>query len=245
MTKLNFSQIQNIKVDCIISFGKSCRVAEHLRRNNLRFCSSPFDWLGEYTLEDTLPILKNPEKNFFSEYKFYPQKNTQTSLAIIDTKTGMVCVHDFKKNLPEKINHVLFRNKYKRRFKNLEDILTDAQNMCIITNHVVNTTDILNFIEQFLQLYTFEHLYYINIFDTKDQKKDENLIVTEKDNITIFEYSFNDEHTNGRDKEKNPDFWLGNIDYWNKILSKIKLNKEFVNKHIKKKTLAEEKDERQ
>ena len=69
------------------------------------------------------------------------------------------------------------------------------------------------------------------------------MIITEKRNITIFEYFFNDEHPNGRDKNKNPDYWLGNIDYWNKILSKISLNEDFVKKHIeyKKTNLSSEK----
>ena len=42
--------------------------------------------------------------------------------------------------------------------------------------------------------------------------------------ITYLIFKFNDEHKNGSEKTSNPDFWLGNIEYWDKILSKIELN---------------------
>ncbi len=80
-------------------------------------------------------------------------------------------------------------------------------------------------------------MYYINIYDYEDNKIDEKVIKTKRNNITILEYFFNDEHPNGRDKNKNPDYWLGNINYWNKILSKISLKEDFVKKHIENKKI--------
>ena len=95
-------------------------------------------------------------------------------------------------------------------------------------NYLNKTKQILFFVEEFLQLYTFNKLCFINIYDTKDKNADERLIQTTKnDNIAVLEYYFNDEHPKGNNKYTNPDFWLGNIDYWDKILSKITLNKNF------------------
>ena len=89
---------------------------------------------------------------------------------------------------------------------------------------------------------TEKTLYYINIYDSNDNTIDEKAIKTEKNNFTILEYFFNDEHPKGRDKTKNPDYWLGNINYWNKIFNKISLNGDFVKNHIeyKKTNLSSE-----
>ena len=232
MTKINFEQTPNINIDCVIGFGDGCRIAGNLKKNNLRFFSTPFDWQMNYSLENVYSLLENEGKNFFQNYKFNSKYNKGKKLGIVDTETGMISEHDYSKYLPKQINDIFFKYKYKRRFKRLHKILQDAQNICIVTLRSITTQEILSFIEKFSQLYTFKHLYFINIYDTENKESDEELIITNKDNVTILEYYFNDEHPNGNNKETNPDYWLGNIDYWNKILAKITLNKSFVKKHI-------------
>ena len=39
----------------------------------------------------------------------------------------------------------------------------------------------------------------------------------------IIEYAFNDIHPKGGDGSVNPDFWLGNVKKWDKIMRKMKL----------------------
>lgn len=235
MMKINFEKIGNIKVDCVISFGITCKVAENIKRNNLRFFSSPFDYVGYYTFDEAINLLQNHGKTFFSDYILDSNYDTETTFGLYDRKTGMVSKHDFQKILPQQMNHVLFRDKYRRRFNRLDKILQDAKNICLVSQRQTSTKELENFIEKFLQMYNFENLYYVNIYDYNDNTIDEKIIKTEKNNITILEYFFNDEHPNGRDKNKNPDYWIGNIDYWNKILSKISLNEDFVKKHVEHK----------
>ncbi len=232
MTKINFEQIPNINTDCVIGFGNGCTIAGNLNRNNLRFFSTPFDWLLDYSLENVYSLLENKGKNFFRNYKFNSKYNKGKKLGVVDTETGMISEHDYSKYLPKQINDIFFKYKYKRRFKRLHKILQDAQNICIVTLRSITTQEILSFIDKFSQLYTFKHLYFINVYDTENKEKDEQLIITNKDNVTILEYYFNDEHPNGNNKQTNPDYWLGNIDYWNKILAKITLNKKFLRKYI-------------
>ena len=230
--KIDFEKTPNINVDCVIDFGDGCRIAENLKKNNLRFFSTPFDWQMKYSLETVCTLLENKGKTFFNNYKLNSKYNKGKKLGIVDTETGMVSEHDFYKYLPNKINEIIFKYKYRRRFNRLDKILIDAQNICIVTNRSIKTKEILSFIENFLQLYTFNHLYFINIYNINDKQNDEKFVKKEKDNITIFEYSFNDEHPKGNNSKTNPNYWLGNIDYWNKILSKITLNKKFVKKYI-------------
>ncbi len=43
---MDFDKIKNINADVTISFGPDCRAAESMRRNNIRYFSGPFDWIG-------------------------------------------------------------------------------------------------------------------------------------------------------------------------------------------------------
>ena len=224
--KINFEQISNINVDCVIGFGDGCRVAGNLKKNNLRFFSTPFDWQMNYSLETVFNLLKEHGKNFFKNYKLDFKYNKHNNLGLIDTITGMISIHDFYNFLPTKINEIIFKYKYRRRFNRLDKILKDAQNICIVTNRPIKTKEILYFIEKFLQLYTFKNLYYVNIYENNSKSDYEKLIKTELNNITILEYYFNDNNNT------NSDDYLGNIEYWTKILSKITLNKKFLRKYI-------------
>lgn len=232
MTKINFEQIPSINADCIIGFGDGCRIAGNLKKNNLRFFSTPFDWQMKYNLETVLALLENKGKTFFKNYKLDSQYNRGIHLGLVDTDNGMVSLHDFNKYFPKKINEIIFKYKCRRRFNRLDKILKDAQNICIVTNRSIKTKEILSFIEKFSQLYTFKHLYYINIYENNSNNCYKDLIKTEMDNITILEYYFNDEYPKGNNKEIKSNYWLGNTDYWEKILSKITLNKKFLKKYI-------------
>ena len=113
MQKIDFEKVSNINIDCVIGLGKDCRVAKNLKTNNLRFFSSPFDWVMQYKLEDDLFLLKNHGKTFFKNYKPNPQYNQKEKIGIVDIDNGMVSMHDFRANLPNKLNHLLFKHKYK------------------------------------------------------------------------------------------------------------------------------------
>ena len=87
------------------------------------------------------------------------------------------------------------------------------------------------FVDKIKKLYKFEHIYFINIYDTKEETFEK----IEKDKETYITYKFNDKHKAGQNKATNPDFWLGNTEYWDKILKTITLNKSFKrNYEIKK-----------
>ncbi len=139
MTKINFEQTPNINADCIIGFGDGCRIAGNLKKNNLRFFSTPFDWQLNYSLETVFTLLENKGKTFFNNYKLNSKYNKGKKLGLVDTNNGMVSIHDFSKYLPNKINEIIFKYKYRRRFNRLDKILKDAQNICIVTNRSIKS----------------------------------------------------------------------------------------------------------
>ena len=56
---IDFEKIEPLNVDVVIGFGETCRVAEALKRNKLRYFSSPFDWMMNYKLDSVVEILKS------------------------------------------------------------------------------------------------------------------------------------------------------------------------------------------
>ena len=222
MSKIDFDTIENIEVDCIVGFGATCRVAKSLQRNNLRYFASPFDWQMSYDLDVVIKLLKNKGKTFFNKcYEELVRGNNK----IVRDENGMCSLHDFPKKLPIEIASKYFYIKYNNRFKTLNKILKRCKIICIMTNRDIKIDEMENFIDEFTKLYSFKHLYYINVFDTKEDK--EFVEVVKNKSSTLIRYCFNDEHKNGRDSQTNSLFWLGNVEYWDKILKKISINKSF------------------
>lgn len=224
--KIDFEKIDNINVDLVIGFGSTCRVAESLNRNGLRYFSSPFDWMLNYSLDTVISLVSSCGRGFFEEC--IEDKNFQAgfSTGIVDKRNGMISMHDFPNDLPIEKAPKFFKKKYQRKFSNLNILLKKAQQICFLTNREISLCEMQKFIIQIKKLYSFEHIYFINIYDTNNAEI-ESFEKFEESGTTYIIYKFNDEHIFGREKSKNPDFWLGNVNYWDNILSKIKLNKKF------------------
>ena len=118
------------------------------------------------------------------------------------------------------------KNTMKKRFKKLDKILSEAKSICIVTSRSLQTEKIISFIKDFLSLYQFEKLYFINIFDDSKEEIKE----TKFDNIVIYQCHFKDVHQDGADPNKNRKFWKGNMECWDSILKKVRLNNDFTNK---------------
>lgn len=230
MVKINFDELEDVKVDVIVGFGAACRVAAALNRNNLRVFANPFDWQMNYSLDTVIELLKNQGKTFYHTCCSDKRFDSGSNAGII-AKNGMISVHDFPKDLPVEKAPAFFKKKYKYRFKNLNNQLNNAKKILILTYRNIDINDMENFIQAFSKLYQNKKIYYINIYDTQN-KDEEYYEISIKENLTLLRYCFNDEHSNGRNKENNPAFWLGNVEYWDKILKKISLNKKFAEKNI-------------
>ena len=135
-------------------------------------------------------------------------------------------MHDFPNDLPIEKAPKFFYKKYQRRFSNLNKMLKSGKTICFFTNRQITLNEMQKFISQINKLYCFKQIYFINIYDTFNAEI-ELYEKFEELGATYIIYKFNDEHRDGREKSKNPNFWLGNIEYWDTILSKIKLNKKF------------------
>ena len=64
MSKINFETIEDINVDCIIGLGPDCRVGISLKKNDKENVVNPFNWIGFYSLNDAVMLMKKREKAF-------------------------------------------------------------------------------------------------------------------------------------------------------------------------------------
>lgn len=228
---MNVDCIKEMNVDVALSFGPTCRAAEALRRNKLRYFSNPLDWMMRYSLDDVFDILKNKGKDFGSDFEQQGEDYRKRYRFMVSKSTGMVDIHHFRKNVPVKDAYELFRYSMDKRFKEMDEILSNAKTVLILTSRLSDTENIKTFINNLITLYDFEKIYFININDNPEEK----IVTTEYDNVIIYECFFKDEHPNGSNPDKNRKFWKGNMEAWDAILSKVKINKKFRYKYSVKK----------
>ena len=79
-----------IEADFILSLGSACRPAWHLKANNLRYVSSPFDWMMNYRLETFINFLKQKNLNgFFLNYEYMNRDSGKTKV-VKDLSSGTI-----------------------------------------------------------------------------------------------------------------------------------------------------------
>lgn len=172
-------------------------------------------------------IRNGDEPDFFVNCIEDKNYTSNPHTGIVDSNSGMISMHDFPLNMDIKKAPRFFYLKYMKRFHNLDNMLAKAKDVLFLTHRQIYLEEMKTFVNQVRQLYDFRHLYFMNMYDTYDVGKESFKKIEDKD-TTYLIYKFNDEHKNGRNKRTNPDFWLGNVDYWDKILKKVSLNKKFV-----------------
>ena len=225
---IDFDKIGTINVDLVVGLGEACRTAEALKRNHLRYFSSPFDWMIIYRLDKIINLLEKIangcKPDFFAECSENINYAHGIYNGIVDTRNIMISMHDFPKHIDISKAPKFFYLKYKYRFQNLNKLLKRANKVCFLNYRKISVDEMKTFVASVKKIYTFKQIYFINIFDS-----DEEALEQYDDNgAKYLIFKFNDEPKNELEKATNPHYWLGNINYWDKILSKIKLNKKFV-----------------
>lgn len=95
--KITYDKLQENKLffDCIISLGNACRPAAYLKEHDLRFFSSPFDWMMSYPLRAIQNFIESGFDNFFKNKEIVSRATTRRHSVVRDTDTGMISMHHF------------------------------------------------------------------------------------------------------------------------------------------------------
>ena len=202
-----------MKVDFVISCGAACRPAHYAQKLCLRKFSSPCDWMMNYSLRHFVEILST-EGKFMFQNVIYDEVNKW----VCDTDNGMISMHDFHYNQPLETQLPAFYEKMVRRTKKTIKQISQSRRVGIIMNRKIEKEELIDFANSMRLLFPDCYFYIVNVNDKPSQKtlKTEYIIQAEK--YTITEISFNDAHENGREKQSNPSFWLGNVRVWEKLM---------------------------
>lgn len=131
-----------MKYDIAYSLGADCAAALYMKRNFLRLCSGPFDWLCGADFNTRIDMILNGFENFMEQKDF--QLIPKPTHIATDTrcdyykniKTGFYFYHDFPAGQPLKTSFAPIKEKYERRIKRFYSNLTQKQNiLCIFHSH--------------------------------------------------------------------------------------------------------------
>jgi len=211
--------------DLIISNGEACRPAYYLKQHFLRTEANPLDWMMSYSLETSLNLYKTEFRDFFKNYTEDKEKSAKGNYNwYSDDKNKIISIH--YKEIGE--DNIYFRQKMQDRFKKLNSNILSSNHICFISDRTDNYESFEYFLKNIATIYPM-HITYINIKNNKNLTVDKSYkkeVKNISNKLTFIEFEFNDTHPINPNIESNPDAWIGNFIVWNKIMSKIDLNKK-------------------
>lgn len=136
-----------LNVNCVFSVGKDCRTCYHIQKNNLRFQSSPLDWMTEYSLDTVLHLFRTKFNDFFEEAEEIPDEFYGNCKCVQDKRNGITSIHHFKKDIPFEKEKESFRNNMLIRANKVDMILKNASAIALVCNREELTPEeLINFI---------------------------------------------------------------------------------------------------
>lgn len=207
--------------DFLLPIGIHCRPAMQLRANNLRFFSSPLDWMGYYPLDTIIHLHKTNYADFFDEYEVDKEiDGAKGMLRVTDTHNQILSVHFFRKDRDVEESQKELKTVMGRRAERLIHKLNSANNIVFVAERNESRDEMIKFLNSFLEIYPNLNIRLMNV--THDETMDlvsykEELIMSD-DKLSYIEYTFNDTK-DGRDIP------IGNELVWGKILSHYRLKK--------------------
>ncbi|MCD0469230.1 DUF1796 family putative cysteine peptidase [Flavobacterium sp. JAS] len=214
--------------DAIFSVGDACRPAYYLKQHDLRLCANPLDWMMSYSLDTVVHLYQSKFNDFFIDFI----EDQQESHWFIDIKNNITSIH--YKEIGD--DNKTFNRKMKKRFMRANKRLLKASNICFISNRNENSNVFSDFLNKMGNIYpgkiTLINIFYNNEIDgiispIKHNKKQ----ISER--LELIQYEFNDIHPNGNDINSNPNYWIGNVYLWNKIIEQISIKKNFISYLLK------------
>ncbi|MCG8708355.1 hypothetical protein JHU04_001562 [Brenneria sp. 4F2] len=134
--------------DIIYSIGRDCACSEYLKKNGLRICSGPFDWLTNAGFEERFTLLLNNFENFLNPEDFIllekdiSIENDNSCDYYKNVRTDFYFYHDFPTEVPFKDSFPDIAKKYRRRIQRFYDNVKNKKIVLLVWfSHYHNTSD--------------------------------------------------------------------------------------------------------
>lgn len=203
--------------DLYISMGYMCRTAYYLKMHDLRIESYPLDWMYGYSLDTVIHLFKTKFEDFFAEIEDESSDWDGHCRKVRDTKNNIVSIHHFPWDKEAMQMQKEFLEKMKRRFKSMDDKLSKAKRVVLLSNREDSIDKLQYILKEFSNIYPHLEIKLINIRNNEEMDTDscdkKTYVVNEK--LSIEEYSFNDAYDTYIQEKA---VWRGNADAWRGVL---------------------------
>ncbi len=171
--------------------------------------------MWNYSLIHFTEILRTEGEMMFRNAK-YDKENKW----VYDADNGMISTHDFHDRDSLEAQLPKFYEKIQRRTRNTINQLSQSRRVGIIMNRKVKKQELTDFADTMCRMFPECYFYIVNIKDIPGQPSVKTEFIIQTSEYTITELSIDDAHKNGRDKNTNPAFWLGNSQLWEHLMIK-------------------------
>lgn len=143
--------------DVIIPVGIGCTVSYHLKKNGIRECSLPFDWLYGITIEKAIKLIENSFQDFLDKDSLEFSYVCGPHDVYSNTKLSINFVHDFSssrahetKSKDDVFNQTLMevKNKYARRINRLYNLLSSKKRVLLMHYFDGSAPESFEFLEE-------------------------------------------------------------------------------------------------
>ena len=122
------------KYDLIVPLGYACSCSQTLRRAGLQLASFPWDWVGVPPPSERCRLICTGFKDWMNleDLKWAGVNDTFGHEEVLNSRTGLVIMHDFVTGKPIKDQYPAIAEKYARRIARLDRLLNESRRVLLV-----------------------------------------------------------------------------------------------------------------
>ena len=123
------------KYDLIVPLGYACSCSQTLRRAGLQLASFPWDWVGVPPPSERCRLICDGFKDWMNleDLKWAGKNDTFGHEEVLNSRTGLIIMHDFVQGVPIKEQYPAIAAKYKRRIARLDRLLKTSKRVLLVS----------------------------------------------------------------------------------------------------------------
>lgn len=215
-------ELDSVPMDFVMSVGPACRPAQQIKQAGLRVTSAPLDWMQLYPLTAVTHCFQTGFTDFFEEIEDITPEEGKKNRRVVDVSNDICSIHHFPTAVPLEKAQKHVRHMMRKRFKRIDRLMRKAKAICLVGNRAEPKDVLLDFLEEFEEIYPDAYLYMVNIRHVSEPGFRVSVVSGRR--CTLYEVAFCDEHPDGTDITENPDAWQGNTPYWMNTLRHLCLS---------------------
>lgn len=120
--------------DLIVPLGYACSCSQALRRAELQLASFPWDWIGVPPPSERCRMICEGFRDFMNleDLKWIGVNDTYGHEEVLNTRNGLIILHDFVSTAPLGEQYPLVASKYARRIERLDRCLRAAKRVLLV-----------------------------------------------------------------------------------------------------------------